>query len=180
MKLSPAEKTIYTILAEGDGMTLDDWLQSLPSAELARIEADDPDTFQALMISFAKRMLDPSARPSLPKGEDGEDYRFKICDECGENRYQILYSPGETICKHCYIKKGKSQVVRPNAEIRELDTPEEEGEECRRCSEVKPPREFSLIAGVCTACMMAAKAEAKSAMAMRNRVAQTEKEESSS
>ena len=67
MKLSPAEKTIYTILAEGDGMTLDDWLQSLPSAELARIEADDPDTFQALMISFAKRMLDPQRALPLHK-----------------------------------------------------------------------------------------------------------------
>ncbi len=217
MKLSPAEKNIYTILAERAGMTLDDWLQSLPSAELARLEADDPDTFQDLMLSFAKRMLDPTWTSPLTSTAKPENYR--TCPSCNENKYAGAYPSGATICLRCTRKtaeaetepepepppqekqqveakkkdgRGKKTCTTCNknlsnfqfnrgsaackaCEIAAAQAPSQEGEECRRCNEVKPLDQFSLIQGVCTACMTVAKAEAKAAIEKRNQGAGPEK-----
>ena len=222
MKLSPAEKNIYTILAERAGMKLDDWLQSLPSAELARLEADAPDIYRDLMIDFAKRMLDPSTPSPFTSTTNPQNYR--ICPSCNQSKYAGAYPNGATICLRCtrkteesepepdpppqQEKKAEAPRKRPRktctschqplhmTEFRrgspvckscetvtvealppaQTDPPADEASaECRRCNQVKPADQFSLIQGVCSACMTVAKAEAKAAMERKKRADDPEK-----
>ena len=164
VKLSPAETHIYTILAERADMTLDEWIQSLPSAELARLEADDPDAYQDIMLSFAKRMLDPSMTSPLTRTAKPENYR--ICPSCNQSKHARAYPNGAQICLRCTRKSEDPDP--PPQEEKQTDPPADEtSKECRRCNQVKPVDQFSLIQGVCAACMTVAKAEAKAAMERR-------------
>ena len=261
MKLNPAERHLYTILAERAEMTLDEWIQSLPRQQLAQLEAEDPEDYQSLMMDFAQHMLaggadSPNASTqnaanwhvcqSLPRqqlaqleAEDPEDYqslmmdfaqhmlaggadspnastqnaanwhvcpackqkkyasaypgeseicrmctrkqaeeqqeevvedpepepapddgRYKTCGQCGEKRYKSVFAPGQTVCKHC--QKGEAEADA------QADQAGEDAQECKRCHVKKPVKEFSLIAGVCLACLEVARANAHQAVARRN------------
>lgn len=94
-----------------------------------------------------------------PKSDpDPDDGRYKPCAQCGEKRYQSLFAPGRTVCKHC----------RKEDDVAQADPPEQEMQECKRCHVTTPVNEFSLMAGVCLVCMEVARANAQQDMARRN------------
>ena len=141
MKLSPAEKNIYTILAERAGMKLDDWLQSLPSAELARLEADAPDIYQDLMLDFARRMLDPSASSPLTSTAKPENYR--ICPSCNQSKHGRAYPNRATICLRC----------THNAAAADAEPPRKRPvKSCTSCHQPLLMTEFRRGSPVCKAC----------------------------
>ena len=160
VKLSPAETHIYTILAERADMTLDEWIQSLPRLELARLELEDPDAYRHEMMTMATRMLDEPA--GHPNASASIDKNYKVCPSCNVNKYASAFPGGAEECLLCSgARRKKDPGDDPAAEITDaspaIPAPphpkSEERQECLRCGVVLPLSRFSKGVPTCEECI---------------------------
>ena len=155
MKLSPAETHIYTILAERADMTLDDWIQSLPRLELARLELEDPDAYRHEMMTMATRMLDEPA--GHPHASASIDKNYKVCPTCKVKKYASAFPGG---AEECLLCSGARRKKDPADEAEASPPPQappppksEERQECLRCGVVLPISRFSKGIPTCQECI---------------------------
>ena len=182
MKMNPAEKRLYAILAERADMTLDEWIQSLPRQQLAQLEADAPDEYEIILVDLARKMLDEGGRgkdlPPSKQNKMGSTGDYIPCESCGKKRHR-----NSRTCKWCGVD---DDVPDPEEVEAHKEPPPEKDDEpavgkivpapigghtkkCVRCEEVKAASEFSIVAkNCCTACMEVAKSDARQAIALRN------------
>ena len=134
MKLNPAERHLYTILAERAEMTLDEWIQSLPRQQLAQLEAEDLDDYQALMLDFAQHMLAGGA--DSPNASTKKEANWHVCPACKQKKYASAY-PGETeICRMCTRKQAEESepaALPDPEEAKKPDPNDPRYKTCDRC-----------------------------------------------
>ena len=148
MKLNPAEKQIYTIMAEREEMSLDEWLACLPARELARFEVGEPDEHQDMMLEFAKRMI---ANPfGSPKTSVEYENNWRICPGCEKRKYASAFPGGAEICRACAFA-GKAA---PAKDEPDPSPPVDDAryKTCERCGERKYMTKFVAKTEICKSC----------------------------
>ena len=154
MKLSPPERHIYTILAERANMTLEEWIQSLPRRELARLEQEDPDAYRHEMMTMATRMLDEPA--GHPQASASIDKNYKICASCNVKKYASAFPGGAEECLLCSgarRKKDPADEAEPSPPAQAPPPQAEERKDCLRCGLVLPVSRFSQGLPTCQECI---------------------------
>ena len=152
MKLNPAERHLYTILAERAEMTLDEWIQSLPRQQLAQLEAEDPEDYQSLMMDFAKQMLAGGA--DSPNLSANREANWHTCPACGEKKYASAYPGDSKVCRMCTHKREESEpkALSDPEEAKKPDPNDPRYKTCDRCGKRKYMTKFSPKSSACKLC----------------------------
>ena len=152
MKMNPAETQLYTILAERVDMGLDEWIQSLPRAELVRLEAEEPENYIGLMLDFGKRMLDAGdpASETTPFRQSN----WRRCERCRASKYASAFPGGDEICRSCRRKEAQTEEVAGPAIEEKKSDPANDGRyrECEQCGQLRYKSVFAPQSKICKHC----------------------------